>query len=122
MPHTVPRSCILLHIEYSDAVVDNEDGRPTLTATLWFNWTTEASMQNKRVLVTGGAGFIGSNIANHLADNNDVIALDDGYLGTPENLNDTVEFVEASVFDNDLPTDVDVLFHLAALSSYKIYE
>ncbi|WP_226012938.1 NAD-dependent epimerase/dehydratase family protein [Halomicrobium salinisoli] len=79
-------------------------------------------MRDKRVLVTGGAGFIGSNLANSLAEHNEVVALDDGYLGTPENLNDDVEFVEASVVDEDLPTDVDVVFHLAALSSYAMHE
>lgn len=79
-------------------------------------------MQDCRVLVTGGAGFIGSNLANQLAERNDVVALDDGYLGTPENLNDAVEFVDASVLDADLPTDVDVVFHLAALSSYAMHE
>lgn len=33
-----------------------------------------------------------------------------------------MEFVEQSVVDNDLPTDVDVVFHLAALSSDKMHE
>lgn len=79
-------------------------------------------MEGKRVLVTGGAGFIGSNLANHLASTNDVVAVDDCYLGTPENLSSDVEFVEASVLDDDLPTNVDVLFHLAALSSYRMHE
>jgi UDP-glucose 4-epimerase len=79
-------------------------------------------MDDARVLVTGGAGFIGANLANYLAEDNEVVAVDDRYLGTPENLDDDVEFVEASVLDDDLPTDVDVVFHLAALSSYAMHE
>ncbi len=79
-------------------------------------------MENNRVLVTGGAGFIGSNLANTLAEKNDVIALDNGYLGTPENLNVDVEYVDADVLDDQVPTDVDVVFHLAALSSRQMLE
>ena len=64
-------------------------------------------MWNKRVLVTGGAGFIDSNLGNRLASDNDMIAVDDTYLSTPENLDDLVEFVEASVVDSELPVGVE---------------
>ena len=79
-------------------------------------------MEGQRALVTGGAGFIGSNLANHLVADNEVAVVDDGYLGEAANLDDDVEFHDASVLDDDLPTDVDVVFHLAALSSYRMHE
>lgn len=79
-------------------------------------------MKNTRVLITGGAGFIGSNLANKLTESNEVIVIDDEYLGTSENLKAEINFFERSVLEDDLPTDVDVVFHLAALSSYAMHE
>lgn len=79
-------------------------------------------MNDNRVLVTGGAGFIGSTLANRLAADNDVIAIDDLSLGTSENLDSEVEFHSRSVLDTDWPTDVDAVFHLAALSSRAMLE
>ena len=79
-------------------------------------------MQDSEVLVTGGAGFIGSRIANALVADNEVHVVDDGSLGTPANLADGVTYREQSVLADDLPTDVDVVFHLAALSSYQMHE
>ncbi len=79
-------------------------------------------MHDQRVLITGGAGFIGSILSNHLVDDNDVIVVDDTYLGTPQNLSESVEFIEASVIDDEFPANVDVLFHFAAYSSRGMHE
>jgi UDP-glucose 4-epimerase len=84
-------------------------------------------MNNKRILITGGAGFIGSNLARYLSDSqNHVVVLDDLSTGRKENIDDLirenkVEFIEGSI--TDLPLlqesfiDVDYVFHEAALPS-----
>ena len=74
-----------------------------------------------KALVTGGAGFIGSNVARLLADDGyDVVALDNlstGYRGNLEGLR-RVRLVEADVRDSgavERATDgAEVIFHLAA--------
>ncbi len=83
---------------------------------------TRMIVNDQRLLVTGGAGFIGSNLANRLARDNDVVVVDDCSFGTPSNLDPAVDFRERCVLEDDLPTDVDAVFHLAALSSYAMHE
>jgi len=81
-----------------------------------------------RILVTGGAGFIGSNLANSLAarKENTVVALDDLSLGTPANLSPNVRFTEGSVMESDLVNemtkDCDYIFHQAAKSSSPMFK
>jgi len=72
-----------------------------------------------RVLVTGGAGFIGSHIVDALvAREHDVTVLDDVDTGFRENVNADARLVIGSVADEDLVRDTmqgcDVVFHQAA--------
>ena len=74
----------------------------------------------KKVLVTGGAGFIGSNLVDRLIDEGiEVIILDDLSTGKKENLHPKAKWFDISL--QNLNTDlyfqgVDVVFHLAALA------
>jgi UDP-glucose 4-epimerase len=77
-----------------------------------------------RILVTGGAGFIGSHLCDRLIqDGHKVISLDDFSTGKSVNLqsiriNNDFELVEGSVLDfnliSKLINEVDYVFHLAA--------
>ena len=81
-----------------------------------------------RLLVTGGAGFIGSNFVHYALENttHDVVTLDAlTYAGSRSNLDGTLEndrhrFVEGDIRDRDLVdelvTDVDAMVNFAAES------
>ena len=76
-----------------------------------------------RILVTGGAGFIGSNLVRRLlADGDSVAVIDDlstGYRANIEGL--PIDFVEASILDEDAlaraAAGAEAIIHLGALGS-----
>ena len=78
-----------------------------------------------RYLVTGGAGFIGSNTVDELVRRgHDVVVLDDLSTGTERNLSgvrDKIEFLQGSITDRPLLdracAGVDYVLHLAARTS-----
>jgi UDP-glucose 4-epimerase len=75
-----------------------------------------------RVLITGGAGFIGSHIVEHFHQKADVRVLDNLRSGYKENIDAfDVEFIAGSVTDRECVKqavqDVDYVFHLAAMIS-----
>ncbi len=78
-------------------------------------------------LVTGGAGFIGSNLVEELLRaGEDVVILDNMHTGSPSNLEDlkgSVKLIKASC--NDLP-EMDLLpekiYHLGIPSSSPMYK
>lgn len=79
-------------------------------------------IQDKKVLVTGGAGFIGSNLVDELAKTNHVVVLDNFSSGKKENVahhlgNSSVEIINGDIRDKGLVRSVtkgiDVIYHLA---------
>ncbi len=76
-------------------------------------------LSGKRILVTGGAGFIGSNLVDHLVGENEVIVIDSLRTGKRENVNPSAEFHKLPIAKiNEIEgRDIDVVFHLAAMAS-----
>ncbi|HID47482.1 MAG TPA: NAD-dependent epimerase/dehydratase family protein [Methanococcaceae archaeon] len=69
-----------------------------------------------RILVTGGAGFIGSHVVDALIENNyNVTVLDNLSTGNIENLNKKAEFIRGDIRDKNLDfRDIDGVIHLGA--------
>lgn len=87
------------------------------------------TLKNKSILVTGGAGFIGSHLVDHLIfeDPENLVVVDNLFLGKDENLNDAKDlFPSLKIYHNDISkTDeiksiiqkesIDVVFNLAVI-------
>jgi UDP-glucose 4-epimerase len=76
-------------------------------------------LTDRRVVITGGAGLIGSHLAARLAPDNEVIVADDLSKGEADRVPDGAELVVADVTDPDdvataVTDDTDLVFHLAA--------
>ena len=81
----------------------------------------------KRVLVTGGAGFLGSHICERLlAEGNDVICLDNFYSGTKDNVTHLLGQPHFELLRHDvtfpLYVEVDEIFNMACPASPVHYQ
>lgn len=88
------------------------------------------TLSNSRVLVIGGAGFVGSHIVDELlgAPVRQIVVLDNFVRGVPTNLHQALQdsrvcIVQGSITDRELLREVlngtDYVFHLAALWLYE---
>jgi UDP-glucose 4-epimerase len=78
-------------------------------------------LEGSRLLVTGGAGFVGSHLIDRLVPDNDVLVVDDLSNGSRSAVDEGATFVEGDLRDPDTVADVvepslDGVFHLAAAS------
>jgi len=75
------------------------------------------------ILITGGAGFVGSHLAERLVADNEVRVIDDLSTGKREYVPDDAELTVADVRDEDAlaeaMADVDLVFHEAAVVSVE---
>lgn len=81
----------------------------------------------KRILVTGGAGFIGSHLCKRLLnEDNDVICLDNYFTGSKENICDLLDNHKFELVRHDVTTpyyaEVDEIYNLACPASPVHYQ
>ena len=79
-------------------------------------------MESRRVLVTGGAGFMGSWLVNNRIESGHEVISADGLLGgKKENVNPDCKFIQAALIKRKevrpLVKGVDIIFHLAAYAA-----
>lgn len=85
------------------------------------------NMNNKKILVTGGAGFLGSNLCRKLLEcGNYVIALDNLSTGRMYNIldlmsNENFKFIKHDVV-NSIELDIDLIFNFACPASPPAYQ
>ncbi|MEM3212168.1 MAG: NAD-dependent epimerase/dehydratase family protein [Candidatus Micrarchaeaceae archaeon] len=79
-------------------------------------------------MVTGGAGFIGSNLVDRLSKDNKVYVIDNMHTGSEENLADAMKTGNVRLIKDDAKNigkqgiDADMVFHLGIYSSSPMYK
>jgi len=78
--------------------------------------------RRKRVLITGGVGFIGSHLSKRLVDEgHDILCVDNFFTGSKDNVSNLLELPNFELYRHDvtfpLYVEVDEIFNLACPAS-----
>lgn len=98
-----------------------------LNTYIMFNNEGNMGMSRKRVLVTGGAGFIGSHLCEKLLElGNDVVCMDNLFTGQKDNIrhmmdNPYFEFIRHDILE-DVYVECDQIYNLACPASPVHYQ
>lgn len=77
----------------------------------------------KKILVVGGAGFIGSTLTRKLKEqNNEVVIIDNLITGKKENIDKDIIFIEKDIVNITINTKFDEIYHLGSLASPIFYQ
>ena len=79
-----------------------------------------------QILITGGSGFLGSNLSNHLSEKgHEVIIFDNHYRNKNTDLNDQIKIIESDIKNEkkliEQSKNIDVLIHLAFINGTKYF-
>lgn len=82
------------------------------------------TIKNKKILVSGGAGFIGSHLVEKLVENNKVVVIDNFSIGSEKNLEEAKKSKNLKIIKGDITSlpkvrevmpGINIVFHLAAM-------
>ena len=84
-------------------------------------------MNNKNLLITGGAGFIGSHTVNELINKNNIVIVDNFSTGNIDNI-DNPDHENLKVINEDIrkvnfdevTENIDYIFHFAAMANVQL--
>ncbi|MGM0606048.1 MAG: NAD-dependent epimerase/dehydratase family protein [Halobacteriota archaeon] len=83
----------------------------------------DRAVTDQTIVVTGGAGFIGSHLAEAFVTENDVTVVDNCTTGVESNVPAEAQFVRGDIRDaatiRNLPDDADIVFHHAGIVSVE---